>query len=144
MKHEIAKLMIATMVVDSDIDERESRVIKRNIQILGITGIEYDELLSEAKEINGFDDFLDWIQPALDNLIERNDPTQSSLALASMILVAYADDKIKKVEADFIQSTASILGLPRPTLSSKKWIRDALAREFSSRIRKKINNTDNE
>ena len=144
MKNAIAKLMIATMVIDSDIDQRETEVIKENIEILGITDKEYDELLSEAKEINGLDDFLAWTQPSLDALNEQDDPELSGLAVRSMMLVAYADGKIKDVESDFIKSTASILGIANPTFGIEEWIPRALAREISKQIRKMITNTDNE
>ena len=144
MKNAIAKLMIATMVIDGHIDEKESRIIKGNIQILGITDNEYDELLSEAKEINGLNDFLAWTHPSLDALNEQDDSELSGLAVRSMMLVAYADGKIKDVESDFINSTASNLGIANPTYGVEEWIPRALAREISKQIRKMIINTDNE
>ena len=143
MKNAIAKLMIATMVIDGHIDEKESRIIKGNIQILGITDNEYDELLSETKEINELDDFLAWIQPALDTLKELNNPDISGLAVSTMMLVAYADGKIRDVEVKFIQSTASILGIASPTWGSEEWIPGALERTVRSKF-DNITNTDNE
>ena len=143
MKNAIAKLMIATMVIDGHIDEKESRIIKGNIQILGITDNEYDELLSETKEINELDDFLAWIQPALDTLKELHKPGISGLAVSTMMLVAYADGKIKDVEVKFIQSTASILGIPSPTWGIEEWIPGALERTVRSKF-DDITNTDNE
>ena len=143
MKKAIAKLMIATMVIDGHIDENESRIIKGNIQILGITDNEYDELLSETKEINELDDFLAWIQPALDTLKELHNPDISSLAVSTMMLVAYADGKIRDVEVKFIQSTASILGIASPTWGIEEWIPGALERTVRSKF-DNITNTDNE
>ena len=143
MKNAIAKLMIATMVIDGHIDEKESRIIKGNIQILGITDNEYDELLSETKEINELDDFLAWTQPSLDALNEQDDPELSGLAVRSMMLVAYADGKIKDVESDFIKSTASILGVASPTWGIEEWIPGALERKVRSKF-DDITNTDNE
>ena len=143
MKNAIAKLMIATMVIDGHIDEKESRIIKGNIQILGITDNEDDELLSEAKEINELDDFLAWIQPALDTLKELQYPDISSLAISTMMLVAYADGKIRDVEIKFIQSTASILGVASPTWGNEEWIPGALERTVRSKF-DNITNTDNE
>ena len=143
MKNAIAKLMIATMVIDGHIDEKESRIIKGNIQILGITDNEYDELLSETKEINDLDDFLVWIQPALDTLKELHNPDISSLAVSTMMLVAYSDGKIRDVEVKFIQSTASILGLTSPTWGIEEWIPGALEKKVRSKF-DDITNTDNE
>ena len=143
MKNAIAKLMIATMVIDGHIDENESRIIKGNIQILGITDNEYNELLSETKEINELDDFLAWIQPALDTLKELHNPDISGLAVSTMMLVAYADGKIRDVEVKFIQSTASILGIASPTWGIEEWIPGALERTVRSKF-DNITNTDNE
>ena len=144
MKIAIAKLMIATMMIDSDIDERENLFIRGIIQILGITDIEYDNLRSEATEIIDEDSFKAWTQPALDTLIERQDHELSNLAVAIMMLVAYADGEIKDVEDKLIQSTASILGIASPTWSDKVWIQNVIKKEVKSNIEKKFPNTDNE
>ena len=144
MKSEIAKLMIATMMVDKDIDERENEVIKGIIQILGLTPIDYEDLRSEAEELNSLDDFEAWIQSALDTLIKQQDQILSNLTVAIMMLVAYADGEIKDVEVKFIQSTASVLGLASPTWSDKDWIQGAIEREVISKIGEKFPNTDNE
>ena len=144
MKIAIAKLMMATMMIDSDSDPREKLVIKGIIKLLGITDIEYDNLRSEAEELNSLDDFEAWIQSALDTLIKQQDQILSNLTVAIMMLVAYADGEIKDVEVKFIQSTASILGLASPTWSDKDWIQNVIKKEVKSNIEKKFPNTDNE
>ena len=144
MKSAIAKLMIATMMIDSDIDERENVFIRGIIRILGLTDIEYDDLLSEASEIYSLDDFKAWTQSSLDTLIERQDHELSNIAVTIMMLVAYADGEIKDVENTFIQSTASILGVASPTWSEKDWIQKVMKKEVLSKIGKKFPNTDNE
>ena len=144
MKIAIAKLMMATMMIDSDSDPREKLFIKGIIKLLGITDIEYDNLRSEAEELNSLDDLEAWTRSALDTFIELQDHELSNLAVAIMMLVAYADGEIKDVENKFIQSTASILGVASPTWSEKDWIQKVMKKEVISKIGKIIPNTDNE
>ena len=116
MKNAIAKLMIATMIVDGELYINEFKVIQATIKILGMDDKEYDELISEAKEISGFEEVLKWSKPALDTLRAMNDPAVSSLAIAYMVLVANADGEIQDAEVDLIQHSASFLDVSAPTL----------------------------
>jgi uncharacterized tellurite resistance protein B-like protein len=117
MKNEIVKLMIATMAVDGDLAESEFKVIKGAISILGVDIALYEELITEVKELDGISEIQAWCKPELENLKALQDPAISSVAIANMVLVAYADGKIKKVENSLIQSSAFILKVSGPTLN---------------------------
>ena len=104
------------MVVDGNLFIDEFKVLKGAIGILGINDKEYDALINESKELSSFDSVLNWSKPALNTLREMNDPAVSSVAIANMVLVAYADGEIQNLENDFIQYSASFLDVSGPTL----------------------------
>ena len=116
MTNEIVKLMVATMAVDGDLDLDEFKVIEGAIGILGVDISSYDKLINEIKELDGLSEIMEWSKPALKNLKKLQDPAISSVAIANMVLVAYADGKIRAVENTFIQSCASVLDVAGPTL----------------------------
>jgi len=120
VKNAIVKLMVATMVVDGKLFIDEFNVIKGAIGILGVDDKEYDALINESKELSDFGSVLNWSRPALDTLRALNDPAVSSVAIANMVLVAYADGKIQSVENDFIQYSASYLDVAGPTLKDEQ------------------------
>jgi len=111
----IAKLMIATMIVDSHRDEREYEAISGSIKLLGVTEEEYKQILNESEDLSGVDEVIIWSQPAIETLKLLNNPDVSSVAIANMVLVACADNIIKDSEQAFIQQTAAYLGVPGPT-----------------------------
>ena len=120
MKNAIAKLMVATMVVDGKLFIDEFNVIKGAIGILGVDDKEYDALINESKELSDFGSVLNWSRPALDTLRALNDPAVSSVAIANMVLVAYSDKNIQDIEIDFIEYCALFLDVPVPKLRKEQ------------------------
>lgn len=110
----LAKLMIATMIVDSHIDEREHDAIFGAIKLLGISDQEFAVILKESEFINGAPEVLEWSKPAIKTLRDLNDSDICSIAIANMVLVACADNIVKDVEEAFIKATAKSLGVPFP------------------------------
>ena len=110
----IAKLMIATMIIDSHRDEREYEAIGSTISILGIDDVEYKAILQESEAIKGVAEVLEWSKPAIEILQETGDSDFCSVAIANMVLVACADNIVKESEEAFIQSTALSLGVNSP------------------------------
>ena len=110
----IAKLMIATMIVDSHRHEREYAAIEESLKHHGVTEEEYSDLLNESKEINDAEEVMAWSQTAIEALQELNDPEFSCVVISNMVLVACADNVVKDVEEAFIQTTATSLGVDAP------------------------------
>ena len=118
MKNAITQLMAATMIIDSELYIDEFIVIKVWKEILEVEDKKYNELINEAKELNGcgYDAVINWSQPALDTLRVMNDPAVCSVVIANMVLVAYSDKDIQDIEIDLIEYCALFLDVPVPKL----------------------------
>ena len=110
----IAKLMIATMIVDSHRDKREYEAIRGTIGLLGVTEEEYIDILKESEDLQGVDEVLEWSKQAIETLQDSGDSDICSIAVANMVLVACADNIVKESEEALIQATALSLGVPSP------------------------------
>ena len=107
----IAKLMIATMIIDSHRDDREFEAISGAIKILGVTQEECDQYLNESTKIKSVEDIIAWSKPAIETLQKLNNLELSSVAITNMVLIACADNVVKGMEKTFIQASAKSLGV---------------------------------
>lgn len=116
----IAKLMIATMMVDGDCDEKEELLILGLIEILNIEESRYNELLREAKNLHSLDDFIDWCRSSIKEISEKNNDSSgwNALSVLFMALVAMADQKIDKNEYRLIIAVAEDLKVNVESLQS--------------------------
>jgi uncharacterized tellurite resistance protein B-like protein len=116
----IAKLMIATMMVDGDCDEKEELLILGLIEILNIEENRYNELLQEAKNLHSLDDFIDWCRSSIQEISEKNNDSSgwNALSVLFMALVAMADQKIDKNEYRLIIAVAEDLKVNVESLQS--------------------------
>jgi uncharacterized tellurite resistance protein B-like protein len=116
----IAKLMIATMMVDGDCDEKEELLILGLIEILNIEESRYEELLREAKNLHSLDDFIDWCRSSIQEISEKNNDSSgwNALSVLFMALVAMADQKIDKNEYRLIIAVAEDLKVNVESLQS--------------------------
>ena len=116
----IAKLMIATMMVDGDCDEKEELLILGLIEILNIEENRYNELLQEAKNLHSLDDFIDWCRSSIKEISEKNNDSSgwNALSVLFMALVAMADQKIDKNEYRLIIAVAEDLKVNVESLQS--------------------------
>jgi len=116
----IAKLMIATMMVDGDCDEKEELLILGLIEILNIEESRYNELLREAKNLHSLDDFIDWCRSSIQEISEKNNDSSgwNALSVLFMALVAMADQKIDKNEYRLIIAVAEDLKVNVESLQS--------------------------
>ena len=116
----IAKLMIATMMVDGDCDEKEELLILWLIEILNIEESRYNELLREAKNLHSLDDFIDWCRSSIKEISEKNNDSSgwNALSVLFMALVAMADQKIDKNEYRLIIAVAEDLKVNVESLQS--------------------------
>ena len=116
----IAKLMIATMMVDGDCDEKEELLILGLIEILNIEESRYNELLREAKNLHSLDDFIDWCRSSIQEISEKNNDSSgwNALSVLFMALVAMADQKSDKNEYRLIIAVAEDLKVNVESLQS--------------------------
>ena len=107
----LAKLMIATMMVDGDRDEKEEKLILGLIEILDIEEQRYEDLIQEAKNLNSLDDFIEWCRSSIQDISEKNENSSgwNALSVLFMALVAMADQKIDKNEYRLIMAVAEEL-----------------------------------
>ncbi len=110
----IAKLLIATMIIDSHRDDREYTSISGIIEILGISSDEFDILINESSEINGFNEVTSWVEPEINKIRLLKDHEICSTTIANMVLIAHADNIVLNVEEEFIKATAKSFGVPAP------------------------------
>ena len=106
------------MIIDSELYIDEFIVIKVWKEILEVEDKKYNELINEAKELNGcgYDAVINWIQPALYTLQTINDPEMNRFAISNMLLVAKADGNLTDIEIDFIEYCAMFLDISVPKL----------------------------
>lgn len=120
MKEAIAKLMIATMMVDGEQSDSEHKTINTVLGVLGIGRKSYKKLLQEARVLKGVDQFIEWCRPSVSEITEKDDSGWKAISIVSMALVAMADTKIDPSESQLIAGIAEMLNVNIESLSSRK------------------------
>ena len=116
----IAKLMIATMMVDGDCDEKEEILILGLIEILNIEEKRYEVLFQEAKSLSNLEEYIDWCRSSIKEISKKNEDSSgwNALSVLFMALVAMADQKIDKNEYRLIMAVAEELKVNVESLES--------------------------
>ena len=120
MKEAITKLMIATMMVDGEQSESESKTIKTVLGVLDVDDNKYNEYLHETQDFHGVDDFIDWCGSAIESITQKDDTGWKAISIVSMALVAMADTKIDPSESQLIAAVAEMLNVNIDSLSATK------------------------
>ena len=120
MKEAITKLMIATMMVDGEQSESESKTIKTVLGVLDVDDAKFNEYLLETKNFHHVDDFIDWCEPAIKAITQRDDTGWKAISIVSMALVAMADTKIDPSESKLIAAVAEMLNVNIDSLNTPK------------------------
>ena len=120
MKEAITKLMIATMMVDGEQSESESKTIKTVLGVLDVDDAKYNDYLLETKNFHDVDDFIDWCRPAIESITQKDDTGWKAISIVSMALVAMADTKIDPSESQLIAAVAEMLNVNIDSLNASK------------------------
>ena len=120
MKEAIAKLMIATMMVDFEQTEKEHDMVKTVLGVLDINDEKYSKLLQQTQDFNDVDDFVDWCGSAINSITELDDAGWKAISIVSMALVAMADNKIEPSESQLIAAVAEKLNVNIESLNRRK------------------------
>ncbi|HIF19811.1 MAG TPA: TerB family tellurite resistance protein [Gammaproteobacteria bacterium] len=110
MIDEIAKLMIATSMVDGHAHTDEATALGTVLGGLGYSQEKTMALVNEAFETN---DMPSWVMDSIDSLNTMG-TEQKQMALASMMLMAMADGVVDPSEVTLIDTVANALGMELP------------------------------